>query len=166
LRFLFDVVIWVFVPVILAVILYFARSSAKKSVNNKDSSSIKSGFWAGFVLFLIVLVYKVGMFLNNGFPHNEIYQGFDIWLAFGASSATIILFIARKKVVHSGTTGLVVMLISFLSLYALVDYLLIREFNEILLSLTLGITFGALVTFASTPSSIKEFFSIKKKITE
>ena len=163
LKFLFDVVIWVLVPAIILTVLYFTRSSFKRPGHEKDASSIRSGFWAGFVLFLIVLVYKVGFFLKEGFPNNEIYQGFNIWIVFVASVVVLLLMMAKRKVKTTRTTGLATLSISFAGFYALVDYLFIREYNELLLSLTLGVAFGALLNFASSPSSFSEFFSFRRR---
>ena len=163
LKFVFDVVIWVLVPLIILSVLYFTRAGAKRPGHEKDASSIRSGFWAGFVLFLIVLVYKVGQCLVNGFPENEIYQGFNIWIVFASTLGVLILMATKGKVKSSRTTGLATLLISFVGFYAFVDYMLIREYNEILLSLTLGVAFGSLLSFASSPSSFREFFSFRKR---
>ena len=163
LKFIFDIVIWILVPLIILAVLYFTRASAKRPGHEKDASSIRSGFWAGFVLFLIVLVYKVGQFIVNGFPNNEIYQGFNIWIVFGSAVSVLILMATKGKVKSTRTTGLAALLISFVSFYALVDYLLIREYNEVLLSVTLGVAFGALFSFASSPSSFREFFSFRRR---
>lgn len=163
LQFLFDLVIWVFVPVIILTVLYFARAAAKRPGDEKDASSIKSGFWAGFVLFLIVLVYKVGQFLIHGFPKNGIYQGFNIWIVFGTALGILLLLTVRHRISTSRTTGLATLLISFLGFYALADYLFIRQYNVILLSATLGVAFGALLGFASSPSSFREFFTLRRR---
>lgn len=157
LKLIFDIVIWIFVPVIILTVLYFARATVKKPGYTNDASAIKSGFWAGFVLFLIVLVYKVGQFLTSGFPHNPIYQGFDIWITFGAALVVLFLFSIHRRLSSSRTIGLLIMLISFLGFYAFVDYLFIRDYNQVLLSLTLGVAFGALMSFASSSGSIKAF---------
>ncbi len=163
LDFLFNLIIWVIVPFILLVIVLTTKQTAKDPDFVKEVKSIKAGFWGGVILVAIIVVYKAGMFTSVGFPNNPIFQGFNLWLAFASSLITLILFSAKKTVAGLKTIGLTVLLITTLSLYALVDYLLIREHNDLLLSVTLGATFGILLHFASSPKSLKDFLERTKK---
>ena len=49
----FDFVIWILVPLILLFVLGFTKSLAKKKGDVKSA-----GFWAGFMLFVVVLIYQ------------------------------------------------------------------------------------------------------------
>ncbi len=162
LGFLFDIIIWIIVPFILFFILLTTKKTAKDPDFIKEVKSINSGFWGGVLLVAIIIVYKVGLFISNGFPSNPIFQGFNIWLALGASLIILILFSAKKTVGSTKIIGLTVLLITTLSLYAFIDYLLIRENNAFLLSLTLGTTFGAMLHFASSPKSLKDLMERHK----
>lgn len=157
LQLIFNFVIWIFVPGILVLLVKMASSVHKRAEDARHRAATRAGFWAGFMLFIISLVYQVGIFLKTGFPQNEIYQGFDIWLALTGALASVLLFAGRKTELSPRASGLIVLALTFLAFWSLLHYLLVRTYNEILLSLILGITFGVLAHFAVTPSSIREF---------
>ena len=157
LDFLFNIIVWAIVPLILFIILLLTKRTASDPDFVKQVKSINSGFWGGVTLVAIILVYKVAGFVISGFPHNPIFQGFDLWITFGTSLIILILFALKNTVAGNKTIGLSVMIITSLSLYFLIDYLLIRENNSLLLSITLGAAFGSLLHFASSPKSLKDF---------
>lgn len=154
LRYLFNAVIWVLVPLILVTILILTRRVVAKSGDTRQKSGMKSGFWAGFLLFVMALIYQVAIFLNEGFPQIELFQGFNLPLALGSGLAGFVIFLGGKRIVAPGFSGVVTLIITFLTMYALLHYLLIRTWNELVLSLTLGITFGVLVHFANPRSHV------------
>lgn len=164
LRFIFDVTIWVFVPLILILIIRFARGMSGRAEDEKHSASAKSGFWAGFILFVTALIYHVGVFIKTSFPRNDIFQGFSLPLALVGAVAGFIIFSGGKRVLPAGFLGLIVLSITFAAFYSLLHYLFIRTANEILLSLIMGITFGALLHSAFSPTTLKEFLQARSRI--
>ncbi len=164
LEFLFNVIIWIIVPVILFFILLMTKKTAKDPDFAKEVKSINAGFWGGVALVAIIVIYKVGGYLANGFPNNPIFQGINLFWTFGASLVTLLLFTSKGTVAGNKTIGLVVLTLTTTSLYALVHYFLIREYNELLLSLTLGAAFGAMLHFASSPKSLKDFLERTQRI--
>lgn len=163
LDFLFNIIVWVIIPLILFIILFLTKRTSSDPDFIKQVKSINSGFWGGITLVTIIIVYKVAGFIISGFPHNPIFQGFDLWLTFGTSLVTLILFTMKNIVAGNKTIGLSIMIITSLSLYFLIDYLLIREDNALLLSITLGAAFGSLLHFASSPKSLRDFLQRTKK---
>ncbi|MBI3588899.1 MAG: hypothetical protein HY093_00585 [Candidatus Liptonbacteria bacterium] len=162
LNFLFDFITWVIIPLILLLVLVMTKKTDKDPDYARDVKAVKSGFWGGLTLVAIVLVYKVSHFLDVGFPHDPIFQGINLNLAFLASVIVFILFTMKNVVASHKTVGLTVLVVTALSAYALVDYLLIREYNQFLISVTLGTAFGSLLYFASFPRSLKDFLERTK----
>lgn len=157
LKTVFDFIVWVFVPLILLMVIRYMYKTHKRVEGEKHRVATKAGFWAGFMLFIMTLIYQVGIFIKTGFPNKEMYQGFDLPLALVGGVVGFILFTGGKKVLPAQLSGWIVLVIAFVTLYALLHYVFIRTYNEILLSLILGIAFGALAHSATSPSSIKEF---------
>lgn len=154
LRSLFNFVIWVLVPFMLVTVLFIVRRIIAKTHDSRQKGSMKSGFWAGTVLFLMVLIYQVAEFLIKGFPQNELFQGFNLFLAIGSGFISFFVFLGGKRIVSPSLSGATTLIITFVGMYALLHYLLIRTYNELVLSLTLGITFGILSHFANPHSHV------------
>lgn len=159
LKLIFDLVIRVFVPLLLIIAIFLLNHLWRAMENKKYQASARAGFWAGFMLFVIILIYQVGIFLKTGFPNDPLFRGFNIWLALGGGMAAFIFSYGGKKIIPPKYSGWVVLTITFACFYALFHYLFIRTFNEIILSLTLGITFGILAHISSSPALIHEFFA-------
>lgn len=155
LRAIFNFVVWVFVPAIALVVIFLVRSRIKKTEDEKRKSALRAGFWAGFLLFIMILIYQVGIFVVEGFPNNPIYQGFNLWLAIISGVASFFLFVSGRRIASPELAGIAVLALTFLGFYTLLDYLFIRTYNEIMLSVTLGITFGVLAYYASIPHSLR-----------
>ncbi len=149
LRTIFDGAIWIFVPLILIIVLYTTRVMVGKAEDKAHRKSMNASFWAGFMLFVIVLIYQVGLFITNGFPQNEVYQGFNVQFAVGSGIVAFLLFLAGRRMASQRLTGFTVLLTVAVSCYALVHYLFIRTYNQWILSITLGFTFGYLVHIAT-----------------
>ena len=156
---LFNIVIWVLVPAIMILILWFTRSVAKRTDDLRHKHTTRAGFWAGFVLFLIVFIKQVGMFVKYGFPNRELYQGFNTPLAIIGATIGFILFSGGKKVLPARLAGWIVLVISFFGFYTLYQYLFVRTWNEVLLSIILGTTFGIFTHMAASPASVKDFLT-------
>ncbi len=159
LKWIFDFVIWVVTPFILVVILFLTRSVIAKTDDKPRKQAMRSGFWAGILLFLMVLIYQVAIFLREGFPEQNIFQGFNIWLALGSGILAFFIFLGGKRMVSPQLSGFAMLLIVFVTLYALLHYLVIRTWNEIVLSLTLGVTFGIMSHLANPHSFVRHALS-------
>lgn len=154
---LFYFVIWVFVPSILLLVLWTAGSIAGSIEDPRHRRAAKAGFWGGFMLFIMVMIYQVSIFIATSFPDNEIFRGFDIWIAVAGSVFGFLAFSGGKKLLPAKASGWIILIITFLSFYSLLHYIFIRTYNELLLSLITGLTFGVFAFFASSPATIKEF---------
>jgi hypothetical protein len=135
---------------------------SKEAEDAKHASATRAGFWAGFMLFVMALIYHVGVFLKTGFPHNEVYQGFDLPTALLGGVLGFVLFSGGKRVLPAQVSGWLVLAGTFIAFYSFLHYVFIRTYNQTLLSLILGITFGALAHSASSPTTLKEFLSITR----
>jgi len=158
LKTIFDFVIWVLVPAILVLVIWIITSIMRRVEDEKYKTSLRGGFWGGFILFTMILIYQVGQFLRSGFPQNDIFQGFNILLALGSALVIFAILSGGKRVYAHKLSGWIVLLLTFASFYSLLHYLLMRTYNEILLSIILGIAFGVLGHIASFPSSLRQFF--------
>ena len=54
LRFVFSFMIWTFVPAILIFAFLFSARLHKRVEDKKYKAAMRSGFWAGIMLFVIV----------------------------------------------------------------------------------------------------------------
>ena len=156
---IFALVVWAFVPTVLVLILWYTKSIAKRTDDLRHKHTTRAGFWAGFVLFIITLIDQVGMFIKIGFPDRNIYQGFSITLALTGALIGYFLFSGGKRVLPAKLAGWIALVVSFFGFYGLFQYMFIRNHNEVLLSLVLGITFGALAHMAASPTRLKDFLS-------
>lgn len=154
---IFYFVVWVFVPAILVTLGLLVKSMVNKVEEKRHSSAMQAGYWAGIALFIIILIYQVAIFLQTGFPKEEIFQGFSLSLALGSALVVFIIFLGGKKIVPVVVAGLIVLIFTFLIFAALSHYLFIRTHNDVLLSMILGGIFGFLTHFAVSPSTLKEF---------
>ena len=162
LNLIFDFISWVVIPLILFIVIFLTKKTAKDPDYIKDVKAINAGFWGGIILVAITLVYQIGGFIQNGFPHNPLFQGIDLALTFAISIIVFILFVSKKAVASRKTIGLAVLIITSVASYAIVNYLFIREANELIMSATLGTAFGTLLHFASSPKSLRDFMERTK----
>ena len=77
LQFIFDIIIWIFVPVMLIIGLWTLYSFCKRMEDEKYRASAKAGYLGGFLLFVIAFIFQVGGYVQNGFPQEPIFQGFN-----------------------------------------------------------------------------------------
>lgn len=146
-QFIFNMVIRIFVPAIVLILLFKTRSSIGSAKLPQEKSAKSSGFWAGVLLFVMVLIYEVSRLLKAGFTSEPLYQGFNLGLALFSAIITFGLFISGKKFAHPHFSSFGILATVFISLYVGFSYIFIRTFNELILSLTLGITFGILAHY-------------------
>jgi len=157
---IFYFVVWFLIPAILLILIWLIKSMSDKAEEKKHRAAMRSGYWAGIMLFIIMLIYQISIFLKTGFPRNEVYQGFSLTLALASALVTFILFLG-KKVTPPVISGLLVLVLTFITFSALTHYLFIRTYNDVLLSAILGGVFGFLTHFAASPTSLKEFLKGK-----
>lgn len=162
LNIIFDFINWIVVPLILITVIIMTKKTTKDPDYIKEVKAINSGFWGGLVLVFIILVYKIGGFLKNGFPDYPLYQGIDLALTFFVSIIVFVLFVSKRAVASHRTIGLTVLITTTVATYALVNYLFIREANELIISATLGAAFGAMLHFAGSPKSLRDFLERTK----
>jgi len=147
-KFIFNTVIRFFVPIVTIIILFYARASIGNSKIPQEKSAKSSGFWAGVLLFIMALIYEVSKLLKSGFTNDPLYQGFNLGLALFSAIVTFGLFISGKRFAHPHFSSFGILATVFISLYVLFSYVFIRTYNELILSLTLGVTFGILAHYA------------------
>jgi hypothetical protein len=142
---LFDIIVWVLVPFLLILTLWKTYSHLKKSPDARTNDSSRAGFWAGFILFVIIFTYQVAGFLKTSFPQGPIFRGFDLGLSFSAALLAFLMFFGGRKVVPSHLKGWSIFASSLFTFYSFFHYLFIRTYNEFLLSVILGLALGVLV---------------------
>jgi len=163
LKLIFDIIIWVFVPLILITAIFLISSLSKKMADKKYQASVRAGFWAGFFLFIIIFVYQISIFLKSGFPNQPIFQGFNLWLALAGGATAFGLSLEERHIIISPKwSGWVILILTFTCFYGLFHYLFIRAYNELIISSILGVTFGILTHIASSPSLVHEFITFLK----
>ncbi len=151
LRVIFNLVIWGLIPTLFGMALWEIYKRTSESGDARASASNKGGFWAGFILFIMILIYQVGVFLKTAFPGGDVYQGFDLWLAISGAILAFLLFSGGKKAVPPRLKGWGIFCASFAVFYAGFHYFFIRTYNEFLLSITLGVALGMFVHHIAYP---------------
>lgn len=157
LKFIFYLIIWLFVPVVLAVAIRFLATVHKKSGVTFRKHSARAGFWAGFMLFMIMLIYQMSIFFKTGFPHNDIFIGFNLWLSL--ATALIVFILAAPPVTMASW---LILVFTFASFFGLFHYIFIRTYNDIILSIVTGFAFGFLAHLAASFSSAANEFLRKR----
>lgn len=137
----FQLVIWAFVPAMSAVTLLKLYRVSQATAAKEYQSPLRAGFWGGVILFLIVFVAQVGRFVQTSFPHEPIYQGFNPFLAAGASIGMFVI-LSGKRTIRADRLGWLVLGITAAALWALFHYLFIHAANAYILSLALGTALG------------------------
>jgi len=159
LRFVFSLVIWTFVPAILVFAFLFSARLHKRVDDKKYKAAMRSGFWAGVMLFLIGVIYQISQFIQIGFPIYNIFQGFNVSVTLGSAAVAFVITSGGKKFLPLKASGFIVLILTFASSYGLFEYFFVRSHNEYLLSAILGISLGIFAHFAASPSSIKDSFN-------
>lgn len=157
LKFIFDIILWFFVPISLITAIIYTATIFRRVETDKQKDASKAGFWGGVTLFVAAFVYHVNIFIREGFPNLDIYQGFSLQLAILGAIGGFVAFLGGQRFASSRLSGWVTLALAFLEFYALFGYLFIRLYNEMLLSLMFGIFFGVLVHFAFPHEHNEEF---------
>lgn len=159
LKSLFYLFIWFFVPIVLILIIRFLATVHTKIPIKSQKHAVRAGFWAGFMLFVIVLIYQISIFLKVGFPHNDIYIGFNLLLTLFIA---LIVFIVATPTVMSNW---LILVFTFLNFFALFHYIFVRTYNDVILSVVMGMAFGFLTHLAASLSSVSEFLGKRDSST-
>lgn len=157
LKFIFDIVVWFVAPGLLAYVAIRSAALYLKVSGRKHRSAMKAGFWAGTTLFLAVFVYQVSNVIARGSIPEAVYQGFSFLLSGTALLSVFLTLHLARKFLTPELAGVVVFLLSFVSLSGITHYLLIRSGNDLALSLILGGAVGAFAYFMIRPSTIHDF---------
>jgi len=158
LRFVFSFIIWTFVPAILVFAFLFSARLHKRVEDKKYKAAIRSGFWAGIMLFIIGVIYQVSQFIQTGFPSYDLFQGFNVLITIGSAILSFVFVSGGKRFLPLKASGFIVLLLTFVSSYGLFNYFFVRAYNEYLLSAILGISLGLFAHFAASPSVMKDSF--------
>lgn len=157
LKLIFYLIIWVFVPAVMIAAIWFLATVHKKNEIKSRRHSARAGFWAGFMLFMIILIYQMSIFFNTGFPHDPLFKGFNLSLSLVA--ALVVFIVAAPAVISSW----MILLFTFISFFGLFHYIFIRMYNDIILSIVTGVAFGFLTHLAASLSSAAEFLNKKDR---
>lgn len=160
LKFIFDIIVWVCVPLFLGAGIVAIHAIPGKMKNRRYKTATRAGFWAGAMLFIIVFIYQISTFINQGFPVGPVYRGFNGWVALLWSAGTFVIFHRWTTFISPKWSGWIMLLLAFISFYSLFHYIFIRTLNTAILSLTLSTLFGMLAHLAITPNLIHEFKQI------
>lgn len=160
LKFIFDIIVWVCVPLLLGAGIVTIHAIPGKMKNKRYKVAARAGFWAGVMLFVIIFIYQISVFILHGFPDGPVYRGFNGLVALFWSVGTFIIFHRWTTLISPKWSGWIMLLLTFISFYALFHYIFIRTLNAAILSLTLSTLFGMLAHLAITPNLIHEFKQI------
>ena len=155
LKFILYIIVWFFVPAVLLIVIRFLARAHRKTDIKARKHSLRAGFWAGFMLFIIMLIYQLTIFLKTGFPHDDMFRGFNLPLSLAVA---LIVFITATSAV---LTSWMVLVLTFISFSGLFHYIFIRTYNDIVLSVVTGVAFGFLAHLAAALSSLDEFHGKK-----
>lgn len=154
------VLFWVFVPGIMLGVVVLSKRLAAKVKNSEMKTSARAGWWAGMILFVFFFIYQIPKFkLPNSLIDPSIELSYLGALS-GAFVGFIILF-GLKTLIESRAIGLITMLLSFSGTSALYSYFFIRMHNDILMSSSLGVAFGALLYIVVFPKKMHNLLGQK-----
>ena len=153
---IFDVIIWTFVPTVMGITLMRSFAIAGKIEQKHYKHVARSGFWAGVILFLFIVVYQIGGFLKAGFPDVPIYQGLSIVLTVVSALATFAAFSGGRRAISPKLAGWIVLVVTSVSSWILFHYLFVHTWNEFILSIVLGVSFGIFGHTAFSPLSLDD----------
>lgn len=149
------ILFWVFVPGIMLGVVILGKRLSSKVENSEMKTSARAGWWAGLILFVFFFIYQIPRFrLPTSLVEPSIELSY-IGALCGAFVGFIILF-ALRALIESRAIGLITMLLSFSGTSALYSYFFIRMHNNILMSSSLGVAFGALLYVVLFPKKMHE----------
>ena len=149
------ILFWLFVPGIMLGIVILGKRLAKRVSDSEMKTSARAGWWAGMVLFVFFFIYQIPNFkipLSLLDPSIELsYFG-----AVGGSVVGFAVLFGLRALIQSRAIGLITMLLSASGASSLYSYFFIRGHNDILMSASLGIAFGALLYVVILPKKMHE----------
>lgn len=154
------ILFWVFVPGIMLGVVALGKRLASKVENPEMKTSARAGWWAGMVLFVFFFIYQIPKFrLPTSLVDPSIELSY-LGAFIGALVGFIILF-GLRALIESRAIGLITMLLSFSGTSALYSYFFIRMHNDVLMSSSLGVAFGALLYVVIFPKKMHELLDKK-----
>jgi len=159
------ILLWLIVPSIMAGLVLMGRSIVKRTVEGENKVTARAGWWAGLVLFVIYLIYKMPSFQVPEIIINRTLELNLRGVIFGTLVGFVLLWIL-KICISTRVVGFIILFLVFSGTSFLYSYFFIRTFNDILLSSTLGIAFGVLLHIIVMPKSIQDIFAGQKSKKE
>lgn len=145
------------VPFILLSLLNMARRLAKTARGEDLRVSAWAGFWAGLVIFVILVISLLNQIYMPAVRIEEL-PSIKMWpLLLGFVSGYCIL-LACRFAAPTRLIGLITLLLTSTSSSALFSYIFLDYLHAPMLYLTLGLAVGVLVHIAMFPASIKRVF--------
>ena len=113
--------------------------------------------WAGLIAFVIYLICELPSIKFPDF--NSVSSiNFNFWILILACIIGYFFLYVLKITIPTRMAGFVVLLFVFCSLSALFSYFFIQSINDILMSMSLGISFGVFIHIIIAPKMINDIF--------
>ena len=154
-----SVVQWIVVPLILFLLFIIAKRLAKSATDQDLRASAWAGFWAGLVIFVIVVVSQLDNIYARKMNLEELSGIKIIPLALGFIIGFVIL-LALRRAAPTRLIGLITLLLSSTSTSALFSYIFLTQTRTSLLYSTLGLAVGVLIHITLFPASVKYLFNM------
>lgn len=154
------IVLWLIVPAIMAGLALMGLSIAKRAIEGENKVAAEAGWWAGLVLFVIYFIYKMPSFRVPELLIDKTLE-LNLWDAVLGTLIGFVLLWVLKRLIATKVVGFIVLLLAFSGTSSLYSYFFIRTFNDILISSTLGIAFGALLHIMILPKSLQDIFAVQ-----
>ncbi len=148
------IVIWGIVPAILLALLIFGMMIVKRTSDHERRTSARAGFWAGLVLFI---GYVISQSRTLKIPDSFFLYlpRFDLVPA-GIGFVIGFLFLwGVRFLLLTRMVGVVSLILSAVSLSGLYSYVFIDHLRNVILFMSLGFAFGALLHIVFFPGSLK-----------
>ena len=149
------ILFWVFVPGIMLGVVVMGRRLSNKVTDKEMKTSARAGWWAGMVLFVFFFIYQIP---NFKIPESLLDPTIDLSYigAFAGGLVGFIVLFALRALIESRAIGLITMLLSASGMSSLYSYFFVRMHNDILMSASLGVAFGALIFVVLFPKRLHE----------
>ena len=148
------IITWFVVPAVFIGMFLLGQTIVKSQIGSANRVSVKFGFWAGMIAFVIYFVSISELMGPPSVPSVTIGEMKWIGLLSGGGIGylliKLVLFYVPTRLV-----GVVVSLLTFLSLSLFTTYLLIQSWNELVFASTLGFSLVVLVHGMLKPEKYK-----------
>lgn len=150
---------WLIVPLILLSLLNMAKRLANSAVGEDLKVSAWAGFWAGLVIFVILVISLLSQIYMPTMRIEDLPGIRILPLLIGFFSGFVIL-LAFHFAAPTRLVGLITLLLSATSSSALFSYIFLAHLHAPILYLTLGLAVGVLVHIVMYPAFGKRVFDL------